>query len=210
MPAEAAASSIIIEQPEDLLRNSARAEHRHRQAGKTFRADLFGKAVNIGVRLLSIPLSLQLLGAERYGLWLTVSSVLMWLNLSQMGFGGGLLNEIGKASARDDRVLMRRHISTAYLVFLILALLVFAVILGISQTPLAPALLGVGKAPNLVPEARALFLVAGALFAASLLTNAVGPVCMGLQEGYLAYGTFAAGSVLSLVALLVVYWMRGS
>jgi O-antigen/teichoic acid export membrane protein len=143
-------------------------------------------------------------------LWLTVSSVLMWLNLSQLGLGGGLLNEIGKASARDDRVLMRRHIATAYLVFLILALLVFAVILGVSRTPLAPLLLGVSKTPNLAGEARVLFLVTGAMFAASLLTNAVGPVCMGLQEGYLVYGTFAAGSVLSLGALLGVYWLRGS
>jgi len=134
----------------------------------------------------------------------------MWLNLSQIGFGGGLLNEVGKASANDDRALMRRHISTAYVVFGILAVLVFAVILAISQSPLASTLLGVNKAPNLAGEAQALFLVAGALFAASLITNAVGPVCMGLQEGYLSYVAFSAGSALSLVALLVVYALRGS
>jgi O-antigen/teichoic acid export membrane protein len=203
------ASAVIAERAQEL-HDSVRAERRHAQANRTFRADLLAKAINVVVRLLSIPLSIQLLGAEQYGLWLTVSSVLMWLNVSQLGFGGGLLNEIGKASAHDDRALMRRHIATAYLVFGILALLVFAAIVGISQTPLAPTLLGVSKAPDLVNEATALFLVAGALFAASLLTNAIGPVCLGLQEGYLSYAAFSVGSALSLVALVAVYLLRGS
>ncbi len=207
MPAEAVASAV---DPRDASVDEARSQHRHRQAGKTFRADLVGKGVSIGVRLLSIPLSIQLLGAERYGLWLTVSSVLMWLNLTQLGFGGGLLNEIGKASARDDRGLMRRYVSTGYAVFGVFAIAVFGIIVALSQTSLAPTLLGVAKAPNLQAEAQTVFLVAGALFAASLITNTVGSVCLGLQEGYLVYATFASSSVLSLFTLLAVYWLHGS
>ncbi|MBL8295581.1 MAG: hypothetical protein JNN08_27295 [Bryobacterales bacterium] len=207
-------AETTVENPKDptISREASvrEGDHRHAQARKTIRADLAGKAVATVVRLVSIPLSIQLLGAERYGLWLTVSSVLMWLNLSQLGLGGGLLNELGRASAGDDRARMQRLVSTAYAGFALIAVLVFCLIVLSAQTPLAGILVGVGKSPDLAGEARKIFLVAGGLFAVSLVTNAIGPVCMGLQQGYVIYSSFMAGSLLSLGALTIVYWTRGS
>ncbi len=203
-------ASFLVADVSETAVDASRGERRHKQAGKTIRADLTGKAINITVRLVSIPLAAQLLGTERYGLWLTVSSILMWLNMSQFGLGGGLLNEIGKASAKDDRVLMRRHIATAYALFLGIGSAVFAVILGITHTPLAALILGVSKAPQLAQEARSVFMLSGGVLSASLLILSIGPVCMGLQEGYLVYSSFAMGSLLSLAGISIVYKLHGT
>jgi len=49
---------------------------------------------NIGVRLLQVPILLQVLGGDAYGRWLLLSTVPAWLTLSHLGFGTVAGNEI--------------------------------------------------------------------------------------------------------------------
>lgn len=180
--------------------------HHHRLrrellARRTIISDMACRVVLILVRLVSIPFAIRMLGNERYGLWLTAGSVLMWLNLSQMGLSDGLLNELSKAFGRNDRGEMQRHVSTAYCCFGVIAIIA-AVIIGIlSATPVVITFLGVHNSPHLFGEARTIFLLTGWLLAATVLVNASLAVFGGMQETYLYYGFFAAGNLLVLLSL---------
>jgi O-antigen/teichoic acid export membrane protein len=177
---------------------------RERFALRTIKADVVCRIVLIAVRLVSIPFALHLLGVERYGLWLTAGSVLTWLNLSQMGLGDGLLNELAKAFGRNDRPAMQRHVSTAYCCFAIISTLAAVVIAALSHSPFVVTFLGVQHAPHLLHDAQTVFLLTGLLLAATLFVNASASVWAGLQETYLYYIFFSIGNLAVLGALFIL------
>ncbi len=46
------------------------------------------------VVLLMVPLTLKILGVYNNGVWLTISSILIWIDLMDIGLGNGLRNAV--------------------------------------------------------------------------------------------------------------------
>jgi O-antigen/teichoic acid export membrane protein len=61
---------------------------------------------------------------EQYGVWITISSVLVWLGYFDFGLGTGLKNRLGESIAKGDTESAKRLISTAYFVLAIIMSLV--------------------------------------------------------------------------------------
>ena len=51
------------------------------------------------ISLLLVPLSINYIGIENYGVWLTISSVIAWLTFFDIGLGHGLRNKFAEAFA---------------------------------------------------------------------------------------------------------------
>ncbi|MBL4624882.1 MAG: oligosaccharide flippase family protein [Flavobacteriales bacterium] len=73
------------------------------------------KAIDILSNLLLVPILLNYLGEAKYGVWLTISSALMWFFFFDVGLGNGLRNKLTEATAQHNRKLAKSLISTAYL-----------------------------------------------------------------------------------------------
>ena len=59
---------------------------------------------------VSVPLTVHYLGAERYGVWLTISSLLVWVALTDFGLAGNaLVNVLSEAVGNDDRGVARQY-----------------------------------------------------------------------------------------------------
>jgi len=85
------------------------------------------KLGSIIANFMVVPLALTYLGTEDYGTWLTISSVLVWFVLFDIGIGNGLRNNFSKAMALGKYDQARAFVSTAYFsVSIIGILLVFA------------------------------------------------------------------------------------
>ncbi len=193
--------------------NSAPRDNRarwHRQASLTTVVGIAARAIAIGVRLVTIPLALHLLGSERYGLWLSVGSVLAWIGFVGPGLGYGLINALSDASGRDDVDTMRRHVSTAVFTILCAGSLLVAVTPALSGWSGWTSLLGVEDRPDLSREALTLVGVAAGLFAVSFSLEFIGPVCAGLQEGYLSSMASMLASLAVLVGVAWLAWQGGS
>ena len=182
---------------------------RDRQALKTAGAGLIAQVLGYGARLAVIPLSLKLLGTERYGLWLAVGSLIAWGGIADFGFSPGLVNVVAGASGHADREAMRRHISTAFVVYTVLAAILALAVLAVSQWPGLPALIGV-RNPDLAKETRLLVAVCGLVFAGTMLTRVIPTACTALQEGYLGVWSYLVGSLVSLVLLVPLVRGGGS
>lgn len=74
------------------------------------------KGVNAAISFLVIPLYLSLLTEVSFGIWLTVSAVISWINFFDLGMGNGLRNRFAEALAKDDEDLARVYVSTTYFV----------------------------------------------------------------------------------------------
>ena len=182
----------------------------HRQASLTTVVAAAARIVTAVARLLMIPLALHLLGVERYGLWLSVGSALAWVGLVGPGLGYGLVNAISEASARDDVALLRQHVSTAVLTIAAVGLVLLALAPVIGTSPAWPGLLGVTHRPDLASDASALTLVAAVLCALAFSFDIVGPLCAGLQEGYLASLASMAASVMTVAGVVALSLLGGS
>jgi O-antigen/teichoic acid export membrane protein len=93
----------------------SRGGERYRRASITASSSFITKALNILISFLSVPLTVHYLGAERYGVWLTISSLLTWMTMSDFGLAGNaLINVLAEASGKDDREGAQHYSASAF------------------------------------------------------------------------------------------------
>jgi len=88
------------------------------------------KALAIGLSYLLIPLVLNYLDVERYGIWVTILSVMSWVAFFDIGLGNGLRNKLAEALAVRDIRLAKIYVSTAYATISGIVFIVFVVLIS--------------------------------------------------------------------------------
>lgn len=73
------------------------------------------KGWSILISLILVPMTMDYLSPEIYGIWLTLSSVIIWLNFFDVGFTLGLKNKLAEALARKDYHRGKILVSTTYI-----------------------------------------------------------------------------------------------
>ena len=96
------------------------------KANKNIITMLFFRGINIFISLMYVPLLINSLSAYRYGIWLTITSIMAWLSLFDMGLGNGLRNKLSESIAKNDTKEAKYLISTAYASITILSLVLNA------------------------------------------------------------------------------------
>ena len=76
------------------------------------------------ISVILLPISLSMLSVEVYGVWLTISSILVWLGYLDLGLGSGLKNKLSIAIAKADYKKAKKLISTAYVTIIMIMSLV--------------------------------------------------------------------------------------
>ncbi|MFA5111585.1 MAG: hypothetical protein WC443_09280, partial [Desulfobaccales bacterium] len=88
-------------------------------------ANFLGQLINIASRIVLVPLFLLAWGADIYGEWLLLSSMVAYLSLTEMGAQSYVANRMTQAFAGRDEALFRKILHTGLALFLILPLVVF-------------------------------------------------------------------------------------
>jgi O-antigen/teichoic acid export membrane protein len=98
-----------------LIRSHSDHGHeRYRRAGISASATLVQKASTIVTSFVSVPLTEHYLGPQRYGIWLTISSLLVWMAITDFGLAGNaLVNVLSEAHGNDDRRAAQEYTSSA-------------------------------------------------------------------------------------------------
>lgn len=97
---------------------------------KNIAASLVLKGISILVSLQIVPLTIGYVNPTKYGIWLTLSSIIAWLSYFDLGFAHGFRNCFAEARAKGNTQLAKEYVSTTYAVLFLL----FSVILLISLT----------------------------------------------------------------------------
>jgi O-antigen/teichoic acid export membrane protein len=80
--------------------------------------------INIVVGLFMLPFLVSQLGEAIYGIWILVGSITAAFYILDLGFASAVTRFISNALAKNDRVLGKEVVSTAWLVYLALALII--------------------------------------------------------------------------------------
>jgi len=105
---------------------------RTRQIKKNIAASFFLKGINVVISFLLVSVTLNYLNPMKYGIWLTLSSILGWVYFFDLGLGNGLRNKFAEAVANNDRELARKYISTTYVVVFIITIIFYLFFLVIN------------------------------------------------------------------------------
>lgn len=200
-------ASVIRFAPFETDTPEGRSKERLRRVALTAIVSALAQAVNVLTMLVSIPLTLNYLGAERYGLWVAISSLITVFGFADLGLGNGLLNAIAEANGRNDLKAAESYVSSAFFILtgvaILLGLIWFLVYPYISwnwlfnvTTP--QALAETGPALNIFVWCTLV----------GLPLSLVQKIQDGYQEGYINGLWRAGGSLAGLAGVLVAISLR--
>lgn len=189
--------------PFDTGTEEGRSNERYRLILLSAASSALAKVVSVATALISIPLTLHYLGMERFGLWMTISSVIAMLSFADLGIGNGLLNSVAEAKGRDDTGAIQRYISSAFAILSAIALVILLVFFVINSYVSWAEFFNV-KSPLASQEADSAVSVFMLCFALNIPAGVVQRTQMALQMSFVANLWLIAGSLLGLVAVLTV------
>lgn len=75
---------------------------------------LFLKGGNILIGFMLVPMTINYVDSETYGIWLTISSMVAWISFFDIGINNGLKNKLTEALAKNDIEMAKAYVSTTY------------------------------------------------------------------------------------------------
>lgn len=188
----------------DVVPEGLRGPERTRRLIRGVLASVVSRGAAAITPLLLIPVTLNYLGEEVYGLWMAVAALTSMALWADLGLGNGLLTKLGPASATGDWHTGQRLVSSAYAVLTAVALVGGAGIWLLADVVPWGALVNVTD-PALVPLSRTIALICFTGFLVNIPLSLVQRVQYAYQQVPSSNFWQASGSVLSLVlALLAV------
>lgn len=91
------------------------------------------KPIGMVVSFLYTPMLLKYLGSEKYGLWVTVLSVINWINYFDVGIGNGLRNCLASEVGRGEYNEAKKSVSTAYTVITAITVVIYFSVIIVSS-----------------------------------------------------------------------------
>lgn len=157
------------------------------------------KGVSIIVSLLLVPMTLGYVSSELYGIWLTLSSVMMWLSFFDVGFTLGLKNKLAEAIALNNWEKGKSLVSTTYfMMILIFVPICIALELLIPCVNWADVL-NVSRQYN--SEISKVLYILVAFFCLQMIVNVLTSVVAAYQQVALSNAFPVIGNILSLIAI---------
>lgn len=105
----------------------SKGHERSIKAKKNILAMLVIKGISILVGLVLVPLTINYVSPERYGIWVTISSIIAWASFFDIGFGNGMKNKFAESLAKDRKDLAKVYVSTTYAILTIITLLLLII-----------------------------------------------------------------------------------
>ena len=160
------------------------------------------KFVAIILSLVIVPISIDYLDVEQYGIWLTLSSVVTWLSFFDVGLGHGFRNRFTEAKAKNDDELAKKYVSTTFFMML----LFFGMVLLVSEfiTPYInwSSLLHLSQANNIQLSSVVSIVLVGVCF--SFVVNVASIMLSADQQPAKSALITTAGQGLALFIILIL------
>jgi O-antigen/teichoic acid export membrane protein len=188
--------------PFDVSTEAGRGQERYRLALWSFMANIISKIMALAVMLLSIRWTLPYLGAERFGVWMTVASFTTMLVVLDLGIGNALINHSAHAAAEDNPEKLKKTISGS-LGFLFIISVAMGLVLSLLAAILPIEQLIKVKDANIQPEINQTLQTFAVLFGFNLFGSGVQKMFSGLQRTFEA---FIASAFCSFLALICLWW----
>jgi O-antigen/teichoic acid export membrane protein len=189
--------------------NGDHASQRNGRLLLSIATSVLAKFVAIGSTLITIPVTLNYLGAESFGVWMVISGVVGFMSFTDLGIGMGLQNALSKAFGKDDHISPKHYIINTYLIVTVLASSLALLFIAIFSILPIENLFKIDD-KNLLTNAVIALKYSVLAFLLGMPIALIQRILGGLQKTYVANNVMLVGSVLSLLAIIsAVYFDLG-
>lgn len=155
------------------------------------------------VMLVMVPLTLNCLGTYQNGVWLTISSLLVWIDQMDIGLGNGLRNQLTIHIANGHMKEARRVVSSTMAMLTCIVVPVLIVLLLMIWKSDIYTFLNVH--PANIPELRISLVCAIVLVCMTFVLKFIGNVYMGMQLPAVSNMLITIGQTIALIGTWLVY-----
>lgn len=160
------------------------------------------KGFSILISLMLVPMTLGYVSSELYGIWMTLSSIIVWLGFLDVGFTLGLKNKLAEALALGDFQRGKSLVSTTYFMMVLIFIpLCVVLLIGLPYVNWAK-FLNIKEMYN--EEVTKVLYVLVVCFCLQMIVNVLTAVVSAYQKVALASVFPVIGNFL---ALLIIYVM---
>ena len=179
------------------------SQKRSSRLQKNILVSFIAKGWSAVIVLLMVPVTLKCLGEYNNGVWLTISSVMLWIDNFDIGLGNGLRNKLAAYLAHGEEKRARSLISSTYALLTYIIIPVMAVLLLLVANLDNYQLLNVepSKTANLNQVLSATIILVCTTFIFKLIGN----FYMGLQLPAVSNLLIALGQTIALIGTYIVY-----
>mgnify|MGYP006872987660 CR=1 FL=1 len=170
---------------------------------KNIVVSFFIKGWSAAVVLLMVPLTLKCLGIYQNGVWLTISSMLVWIDQMDIGLGNGLRNKLAVSVAQGDMKGARQVVSSTFALLCLLIIPVLMILLLLIWKCDIYSFLNVEE--QIIPELRVALTSAVTLVCGTFVFKFIGNVYMGMQLPAATNLINAVGQTVALAATWLLF-----
>ncbi|MEJ1242491.1 oligosaccharide flippase family protein [Chryseolinea sp. T2] len=179
---------------------------RSRKAKKNIIASVVVKGAQVLINLLLVPLTINYVNTERYGVWLTLSSLVMWINFLDIGLGHGMRNKLVETSVTGDVVKGKIFVSTTYAGLAVVAGGLLLIFLMVNPLLDWQVILNAGSVPEQTLSNAV--LIAFSAFCFQLVLQNINSIFMANHDPAKASLVNLAGQTLTVAVILVLAQFR--
>ena len=184
------------------IRKFFQGDKRTVKAKKNIFASIVLKGIDSLVYLLLVPVTLGYLNSYEYGIWLTLNSILMWINSFDIGLGNGMRNRLAEAVAKNDFTLGRVYVSTTF--FMLIFLMGGLIVIGTFAEPFVNWYDILSTTPGQVPHLKEIVYVSFLIFCLNFIFKFIGNVYLAMQLPAVNNAINVSGHVLSLLIIFIL------
>lgn len=160
------------------------------------------KGISIVANLALIPLTINYLSPLKYGIWLTISSILAWINFFDVGLGHGLRNKLTESIAKGETHKAKSYVSTAYVSITVMCIVLFGIFAIINSFLDWNTLLNIKSA--LDEDISKIAIIVFSMFAIQFIFQLINSILLSTQQSY-KVGLFSMiSNVFALLGILVL------
>ena len=168
---------------------------------KNIAGSVLVKGADTIVGMLLVPVTLGYLNQYEYGIWLTLYSLLSWINTFDIGLSNGLRNKLAEAIANNDKSKAREYVSTTVVMLIGIALLLVIALSGVVWGLDWYSILNVDN--TTVTNLTKIIYFSLCLFCFNFAFKFVGSVYQALQYPVVNSVLSLTGHTLSLIAIWI-------
>lgn len=166
----------------------------------SFRADVWRNYVfriaSLVLGLLNTRLIIGYLGDSTYGLWITITSVVSWMQTGDLGIGNGLRNGLAKAYGENDKKTESIIIETAFSTLAKLSFVIFWGFIIVCEVLFATKILsGTLRVPMYITTV---------FFCVNLILGIAQAIVLAYQKSWLTSMAMCFSQTLSITSVLIL------
>lgn len=172
------------------------------KAKKNILASLLIKGGNIAIGFMLVPMTIHYLDETKYGIWLTLSSIIGWFSLADIGLGNGLRNKFAASLAKGEYELAKIYVSTTYAI--VSAIIGAIYILFAIASQFIDWSVVLNTPPEMAAELKSVVMVVFSFFCLRFIFQLIGKILIADQRPAINNSFNFIGNCLALIVIYIL------